>query len=310
MFREYTYEETLPSGKRIIFRGAATALVTPFRDGAVDIDCMKTLVRRQVDAGISALVSTGTTGESATLTHDEVLVVTEAVVEEADGRVPVIACVGGNDTSKCVMLAKETSALGADAVMAVTPYYNKTTKEGLYAHFSAIADASPAPLLVYNVPARTAMSIPVDVYQRLALHPNIVGVKEASADLALAADIISACGDSLALYSGCDELTLPTLALGGFGVISVTSNLFPREVGAMCRAWSAGDTSYARQMQKILHPVTRALFSKPNPIPVKAACGLCMLCSPDVRLPLVRDTDTDALRDVIETAKASFSANA
>ena len=310
MATSHTYEEKLPSGKPVIFRGAATALVTPFTDGRVDTDCMRRLVRRQVDAGISALIAAGTTGESATLTHDEVLAVTEAVAAEADGNVPVIACIGGNDTSKCLRLAKETSRLGIDAVMAVTPYYNKTTGEGLLAHFTAIADASPKPLLVYNVPPRTSMTIPLNVYTKLAEHENIIGVKEASADVGLAADIICACGSSLSLYSGCDELTLPFLTLGGQGVISVTSNIFPGEVESMCRAYFNGDITEARRLQRILHPLSRALFSKPNPIPVKAACGLLGLCEPEVRLPLVQYDDVTQMEAVINTTKEALSANA
>ncbi len=296
---ENTNEKTLPSGKPVIFRGAATALVTPFSGGEVDIECMRRLVRRQIDSGISALVSTGTTGESPTLTESEIAAITAAVVDETAGRVPVIACVGGNNTAKCIRLAGSAAASGVDAVMAVTPYYNKTTPDGVIRHFTAIADASPVPLIVYNVPPRTSVRVTAEMYGALAAHENIVGVKEASGDVSLAADILSEYGDSLSVYSGCDELTLPIMALGGAGVVSVVSNILPAETEALCRACIGGSLSEARRRQLALHKLIRALFSRPNPIPVKRACELVGLCASEVRLPLVQPENDEELRAVL-----------
>lgn len=288
------YTNRLPSGKPIIFRGAATALITPFYNDAPDTDALTRLIERQIEGGVSALVVCGTTGEAPTLTHDETLTVIAAAADAVRGRVPVIAGVGSNDTAKSCTLSIEAAFAGADAVMAVTPYYNKTTDDGLTAHFCAIADASPVPVIIYNVPPRTSVPIPLRVYDTLAQHENIAAVKEASGDVALAASLLRSHADSLAVYSGCDELTLPILALGGSGVISVVSNILPAETEALCRDFFLGDLAAARERQCHLLPLIKALFSRPNPIPVKAACALLGLSSPDLRLPLYPMDDAGA----------------
>lgn len=289
------YETRLPCGKPVIFRGAATALITPFCSGRIDTPALAYMIERQIAGGISAVVVCGTTGESPTLTHDETITLISYAAEITQGRIPVIAGVGSNDTVRSCALAIEASYAGADAVMAVTPYYNKTTEDGLTAHFFAIADASPLPVIIYNVPPRTSVHVTISVYEKLALHDNIVAVKEASGDIALAASLLRSCADSLAVYSGCDEITLPLLALGGSGVISVVSNLLPFETEDMCRAFFCGDLAGARERQFYLLPLIKALFSVPNPIPVKAACSYLGLCSPEIRLPLSPLSDTGRL---------------
>lgn len=296
------YKSRLESGKPVIFRGAATALITPFRDDTIDIDAFAAMIERQIRGGISALVICGTTGESPTLTHDETITLISHAVSAAGGRVPVIAGVGSNDTAKSAALAIESAYAGADAVMAVTPYYNKTTDAGLTAHFYAIANASPVPVIVYNVPPRTSVPIPLRVYGELAKHENIVAVKEASGDTALAASLLRDYGDSLAIYSGCDEITLPILALGGSGVISVVSNILPEETEALCRDFFRGDLDSARERQFYLLPLIKALFSRPNPIPVKAACAMLGWCGPELRLPLapLDNAEGERVRRVLE----------
>ncbi len=293
------YKEYLPSGKPVIFRGAATALITPFSGGEVDITSAVRIAEDQIRRGISALVVCGTTGEAPTLTRDEATSLVSAVADVSGGRVPVIAGVGSNDTSKSAASAIEASYAGADAVLAVTPYYNKTTEEGLIAHFYAIADASPVPVIVYNVPPRTAVPLTMSVYRELSKHENIAAVKEASGDVALAASLLCECGDFLAVYSGCDEITLPLLSLGALGVISVVSNLCPEETEALCRDFFRGDTVSARRRQFYLLPLIKALFSCPNPIPVKLAMSMLGHASPELRLPLAPPEDTSKLEEVL-----------
>lgn len=293
------YEERLPSGKPILFRGAATAMITPFRDGKPDLRAFADMTEYQIRHGISALVVCGTTGEAPTLTHDEALSLISQAAETAHGRVPVIAGVGSNDTAKSASMAIESSYAGADAVMAVTPYYNKTTDAGLIGHFYAVADASPVPVIVYNVPPRTSVPITLPVYRELAKHDNIAAVKEASGDAALAAHLLSECGNSLAVYSGCDEITLPLLSLGGMGIISVVSNILPAETEALCRDFFRGDIVAARKRQFDLLPLIRVLFSRPNPIPVKAAAAILGICSPELRLPLAPLDDKAELERIL-----------
>ena len=293
------YVHTLPCGKPVLFRGVATALVTPFKNGATDLDAFFRLVERQLDGGAAALVICGTTGESPTLSHDEKLALISQAAEISDGRVPVIAGVGTNDTAASCALSIEASFAGADAVMTVTPYYNKATESGLISHFYAIADASPVPVIVYNVPGRTSVRLTPPIYNALAHHDNIVAVKEASGDVSLAADILAANADTLAVYSGNDELTLPILSLGGKGVISVVSNLLPRDVALLCNDFFSGDIDSARRRQLYLHPLIRALFAQPNPIPVKTALSALGLCSPDLRLPLTQPDDDEPLLGVL-----------
>ncbi len=293
------YKERLPSGKPLLFRGAATALVTPFSEGVPDKDAFGKMIERQLDGGIAALVVCGTTGEAPTLSKDEALDLISFAADKVSGRVPVIAGVGSNDTAKSCVLAEEAYYAGADAVMAVTPYYNKTTDAGILSHFLAIAEASPVPVIIYNVPGRTSVRMTPRLYSELAGHSNIVAVKEASGDAGLSADILAENSGSLALYSGCDEITLPLLSLGGHGVVSVVSNIFPAMTEALCDLFFSGDIDGARIIQRRLHPLVRALFAEPNPIPVKAACAYLGLCSSEMRLPLSPQSDCAELKRLI-----------
>ncbi len=294
------YKERLPSGKPVIFRGVATALITPFEDGEPDKAAFVRLIERQLDAGVPALVICGTTGESPTLTKGEALELISLAADTVCGRVPVIAGVGSNDTAKSCSLAREAAFAGADAVMAVTPYYNKTNDAGLLSHFVAIAASSPLPLIVYNVPGRTSVKLTPQLYSMLARQDNIVAVKEASGDVGLAADILAENSGLLSVYSGCDELTLPILSIGGLGVVSVVSNVFPALTVSLCDAFFSGATGDALRVSRALHPLIRALFAEPNPIPVKAACAYLGLCSPELRLPLAASVDTKNLEKQID----------
>ena len=268
------------------FTGAATALVTPFSpDGTVDFSALERLIEFQIGGGIDALVILGTTGESSTLSDGERRAVLHAASRSIGGRVPMIAGIGSCDTAHSAELTKFACAEGASGILAVTPYYIKTTPDGLTAHFSAIADVSEAPVILYNVPSRTGTSIPHEVYRRLSAHPNIVGVKEASGDVG--ETLFLASETELSVYCGNDELTVPIYAAGGCGVISVLSNLIPAEVAGLCRMLEAGDFPSARALALRQFPLIRALFSEGNPIPVKAACGMLGLCGETLRLPLV-----------------------
>lgn len=276
-------------GEKILpFRGAATALVTPFScDGTIDFTSLSAMIEFQIKSHINALVILGTTGESSTLMHDERISCIEFAVKTVRGRVPVIAGVGTNDTNYSVKLAIEACRLGADALLVVTPYYNRTSPDGLIAHFSKIADASTVPLILYNVPGRTGVSIPLSVYRKLAEIDNIVAVKEASGNISTAVDICAELGGSLAVYSGNDDMIVPTLSVGGEGVISVLANIMPRETANLCSSFFEGDISGAKHEQLRLNSLIRALFSDVNPIPVKCACSLMGLCRETMRLPLV-----------------------
>ena len=229
--------------KTHIFKGAATALITPFRDGEVDYNALGTLIDRQISLGIDALVICGTTGEASTLSDTEHKRLLTFALERSDSRVPMIAGTGSNNISHAVEISKFAASLGYDALLTVTPYYNKASERGLVKSFTAIADASDKPLILYNVPSRTSCNITLPVYRELAKHENIVAVKEASGNISAIAELICECGDSFDVYSGNDDQTLPILALGGVGVISVVSNIIPREMSEFCRAWFDGETT-------------------------------------------------------------------
>lgn len=273
--------------KILPFHGVSTALVTPFTDdGAVDYTALRRLIHLQIDSGINALVILGTTGESSTLTHDERLAVIDCAVQTVRERVPVIVGTGSNNTAYSIFLSREACRLGADALLAVTPYYNKASPEGLIAHFTSIAEASSVPIILYNVPGRTGLHIPMHVYRKLSEIPNIVAVKEASGDLSSVSALCAEFGKHLAVYSGNDELTLPTLAVGGEGVISVVSNILPHEMCDLYDHFTTGDLCEARAIQHRLNPLISALFSEVNPIPIKCACSMLGLCNETLRLPL------------------------
>ena len=267
-----------------LFTGVCTALVTPFLDGKVNYPMAEQLLRRQIDAGIRAVVLAGTTGESPTLTDQEKLELFYRGKHYAREDCTIIAGTGSNNTSHAVELSQAAEAAGADALLVVSPYYNKATPEGLFAHYLAIAHAVSIPVIVYNVPSRTGVDIPVSVYQRLSRIPNIIGVKEASTDITKITKIKAACDPSFAVWSGNDDLTVPVIALGGQGVISVTSNVYPEEMAAMADAALGGDFDTAADLQQKMQSFINLMFCEVNPIPVKAAmkcigydCGGCRL---------------------------------
>ncbi len=272
-----------------LFTGACTALVTPFLDGKVNYPMAEQLLRRQISAGISAVVLAGTTGESPTLTDEEKIELFRRCKQYAGDSCLIIAGTGSNSTQHAIELSIEAQEAGADALLIVSPYYNKATADGLVAHYLAIAHAVRIPLIIYNVPTRTGVDIPVAVYQRLSKIPNIVGVKEASSDITKVVRIINACGPDFAVWAGNDDQIVPVIALGGSGVISVLSNVFPGQTNAMCHAALNGDMATAAALQRQLLPSIDLLFCEVNPIPAKAAmrcigydCGSCRLplCEP------------------------------
>lgn len=270
-----------------IFTGAATALITPTNEKGVDVQAFKKLINWQIEQGIDALVICGTTGEGATLSDEEHRVALTCAVETAAGRVPVIAGTGSNDTSYAVELTKYACSIGCDAMLCVTPYYNKTTQRGLVAMYNTIADASTKPIIVYNVPSRTGVNIEPATYAELAKHPMIAGIKEASGNLSKIVETMALVGDDLDVYSGNDDQIVPLMAIGGKGVISVLSNVAPRETHEMCQKVLSGDVAGAMDMQKKYLSLIHALFSEVNPIPVKAAMAAMGYCENYVRLPLV-----------------------
>lgn len=270
--------------KNALFTGTCTALVTPFINGKVNYPMIEMLLRRQMDAGIKAVVICGTTGESATLSDEEKLELFQRCKAYVGNSMCIIAGTGSNSTAHAVQLSKEAQLCGADALLVVSPYYNKATPEGLIAHYLSVAHAVKIPVIVYNVPSRTGVDIPVSVYKRLASIPNIIGVKEAATSIVKIAQIRAACPDDFYVWSGNDDMTTAVMALGGQGVISVLSNILPEETAAMTSAALAGDFDTAAALQCRLLPLIEALFSEVNPIPVKAAmkqigydCGECRL---------------------------------
>jgi 4-hydroxy-tetrahydrodipicolinate synthase len=272
--------------KNTIFRGAATALVTPLTEKGIDFDALGKLIDFQIEGGISALVITGTTGESSTLTDEEHKAAIAYAVKRAAGRVPVIAGTGSNDTAYAIELSRYACQVGVDGLLLVTPYYNKATQKGLIQHFTAIADAVTAPIILYNVPSRTGCNLKPETVAVLARHPRIVGVKEASGDLSQVAKIAHLCGDMIDIYSGNDDQIMPVLSLGGAGVISVLSNVAPGETDAICQKYFAGDTKGALELQLKYLPLVADLFCEVNPIPAKAAVAAMGFGENYLRLPL------------------------
>ena len=268
-----------------IFRGVSTALITPFSGGELDLESFRFLVEWQLSAGVDALCVAGTTGEAATLSDEERERLLGAAVEGAGGKIPVIMGVGSNSTSHATELAKRAKKGGADAVLAVTPYYNKGTKDGIVAHYHAIADVG-LPVIVYNVPGRTGVDLTPELYRKIAEHPMIAGVKEAGEGYDRLLDFLSALGDRLPLYTGCDAAILPAVAVGACGVISVVSNLIPRETRELYLAAVTGDLAEARRLTLLRLPLIRALFEETNPAPVKRAMEICGLAGGELRLPL------------------------
>ncbi len=272
--------------KNPIFTGVCTALVTPFWAGEVNYPLTELLLKRQMDAGVSAVVLSGTTGEAPTLTDEEKLTLFAKCKAYAKNDCTIIAGTGSNSTAHTVALSRAAQEVGADALLVVSPYYNKATPEGLTAHYLTLANAVDIPVIVYNVPSRTGVDIPVSVYKQLSVHPNIVGVKEASTDITKITAIRYACGDDFLIWTGNDDLIVPSIALGGCGVISVLSNVLPEETVKMTNAALSGDMKTASKMQCQLYPLIRALFSEVNPIPVKAALEILGYDCGGFRLPL------------------------
>ncbi len=272
--------------KNIVFTGAATALITPMTEQGVDYESLGRLIDFQIEGGIDALVVTGTTGENATLTDEEHVSVMEFCVKRTNHRVPVIASTGSNYTDHAIWMTEQASRVGADAVLLVTPYYNKATQQGLLQSYTALADASDLPCILYNVPSRTGCNLLPETLAVLCKHPKIVGVKEASGDISQVAKIARLCGEDLTIYSGNDDQIVPILSLGGKGVISVLSNLVPGETSKMCHAYLDGDRETALSMQLRYLPLVDALFSEVNPIPAKAAMAAMGFGEIYMRLPL------------------------
>jgi len=269
-----------------MFEGVFTALVTPFRDGAVDEAALRGLVERQVAAGVDGIVPCASTGEAATLSHAEHRRVVEICVETVCGRVQVLAGTGSNSTRESIELTRHARDAGADGALLISPYYNKPTQEGVVAHYAAVARASGLPLVVYNIPGRTASNILPATMARLAEIEHVVGVKESSGDIAQISRVVAACPRSFSVLSGDDALTLPVIAVGGCGVISATSNVAPREMVELVRAARSGELAEARRLHLRLLPLFDALFCETNPIPVKAALALLGLVDDEIRLPL------------------------
>ena len=273
--------------KQTIFQGVGTALITPFTERGIDFDAYGRLLDYQMDNGVSALIVAGTTGEGSVLSPEEHRDLIVFTAERTQGRVPVIAGTGANDTAAAVRRTKAACAAGADAVLLVTPYYNKTTQRGLIAHFRAIADESGVPCILYNVPSRTGLNMLPETVAALADHPRIAALKAASGNISQIAKTIRLCGDRMDIYSGNDEQTVPILSLGAKGVISVCSNVLPRAMSEMCARWFRGDAAGAAEMQIRLLDLMNQLMIETNPIPAKAACAHLGFGENRLRLPLV-----------------------
>ncbi len=272
--------------KNTVFTGAATAIITPMKNNQVDYETFGKLIEWQIAEGIDAIVAVGTTGEGPTLTDAEHKEAIRFCVEKVAGRVPVIAGTGSNDIAYAIELTKFSCEVGADAMLLVTPYYNKATQQGLIASFTAIADASTKPCILYNVPGRTGCNITPETCAVLAEHERIVAIKEASGNISQVAKIAQLCGDKLDIYSGNDDQIIPIMSLGGKGVISVLSNLMPKETSDMCKLYIQGKVQEALKMQLDYLPLVDSLFCEVNPIPVKAAMAAMGLCENCLRLPL------------------------
>ena len=269
-----------------MFHGSLVAIVTPFKKGKVDEKALGDLIDWQIAQGTHGIVPCGTTGESATLTHEEHERVVAFTIEAAKGRVPVIAGTGSNSTDEAVTLTKHAKKAGADGALLITPYYNKPTQEGLYRHYKAVAEAVDLPIVLYNIPGRTSVNMLPTTVARLASFKNIVAIKEGSGSLQQVSDVMQACGERMTVLSGDNALTLPMMALGAKGVITVTANIAPKDMAKMTDAFAAGKLTEARKLHYKMSPLFAALFYETNPIPVKEALGMMGKCSAELRLPL------------------------
>jgi 4-hydroxy-tetrahydrodipicolinate synthase len=279
-----------------MFTGAMTALITPFDGGRVDSRALERLVEQQIEGGINGLVPCGTTGESATLSHEEHTEVVRLTVKAARGRVPVIAGTGSNSTAEAVRLTREAKEVGADGALLISPYYNRPTQDGIVQHYEEVARAVDLPLIVYNIPARTGSKLEVPTLARLGRSPNIVGVKDATGSLDHILDTVHACGATLAVISGEDALTLPTIAVGGQGVITAVGNVVPGEMAELAAACLEGRLRDAQAAQLRLLPLIRACFLETNPIPVKTACAMLGRCKEEFRLPMTPMSEANRVK--------------
>jgi len=272
--------------KNLVFEGAGVAIITPFKNNKVDFEKLGDMIDFQINNKTDSIVICGTTGEASTLTDEEHRACIKYAVEKTAGRVPVIAGTGSNDTDYAIDLSKYACEVGADALLLVTPYYNKATQKGLVQSFYAVADATDKPIILYNVPSRTGCNIAIPTYKELAKHERIVAVKEASGDISKIAEIAATVGDDLAIYSGNDDQIVPILSLGGKGVISVLSNIMPKETHDICELYFNGKVKDSAALQLKLLELINYLFCEVNPIPVKTACALMGMCEEEMRLPL------------------------
>ena len=284
-----------------MFKGSIVAIVTPFKNGKFDEKAFKSLIEWHISEGTDGIVPCGTTGESATLDYEEHYRVIEVTVKTVKGRIPVIAGTGANSTDETIMITKKAKQLGADAALLVTPYYNKPTQEGLYRHYKKVAEAVNVPQILYNVPGRTAVNMLPSTVARLAEIKNIVGIKEATGDMKQVSEVIRLCGNKMTVLSGDDFTTLPLLALGGKGAISVSANVAPRDVSAMCNAWEQGDIVRARKLHFKLEPLNSAMFIETNPIPAKTALSMMGTIREEFKLPLCQmsDDNKEKLRKIL-----------
>ena len=285
-----------------IFTGSCVALVTPFKDNKIDFDRFRELIDWHIENGTDAILVAGTTGETSTLTDQEHLDLLRVAGEHIAGRVPYIAGTGSNDTAYSIMLSKYAEEQGADAVLVINPYYNKSTQKGIYVHIKAIADAIKVPIIVYNVPSRTGANISVSTMQKLAEIPNVQAVKEASGDISQITEIARTCSGKLDVYSGNDDQTLPILSVGGKGIISVSANIIPKDMHDLVAAFMSGDVDKAREMQFSTNLINLAMFYETNPIPVKTAMRLLGTDTGEMRLPLVEMEEANEAR-LVEALK-------
>jgi 4-hydroxy-tetrahydrodipicolinate synthase len=276
-----------------MFKGAIVAIVTPFKKGKVDEASLRKLIEFQIKNGTDGIVPCGTTGESSTLSHEEHERVIEITIDAVKKRVPVLAGTGSNSTAEAIRLTRHAYKAGADAAMMVAPYYNRPTQEGIYQHYKAVAEAVPIPIIVYNIPGRTGININPDTFARMAKIKNIVGAKEASGSIKQMSDVISLCGPNFIVLSGDDAFTLPLMAMGGHGVISVVSNVAPADMAGLVDAFAAGDLKKAQALHFKMSGLIDALFLETNPAPVKAALSLMKKISYEVRLPLCKLSDAN-----------------
>lgn len=284
-----------------MFKGSIVAIVTPFKNGKVDEKALGDLIEWHIAEGTNGLVPCGTTGESATLDYEEHYRVIEITIKTANGRIPVIAGTGANSTDETIMITEKAQKMGADGALLVAPYYNKPTQEGLYRHYKKVAETVDIPIVLYNVPGRTAVNILPQTVARLTEIKNIIGIKEATGDMKQVSEIIRLCGERITVLSGDDFTTYPLLALGGKGVISVSANVAPQDVSQMCKAWESGSIEESRRLHYKLEPINQAMFIETNPIPVKTALSMMGKIQEEFRLPLcpMADANKERLRKIL-----------